>query len=147
MDIIPDLSVHWYVDYNFRNIGFRTGLPLSVLCGYRLSWSTTIISEVGSRVILRDALNHFKSELLKELKEHPYVFEHIKGIDSAEDIEELVITSATELEFWVKTPDDKGDREQLFTAQVLKEQYWKRTYGEVRTALEETPDDPGQIRL
>lgn len=43
-----------------------------------------------------------------------------------------------ELEFWVKTPDDKGDREQLFTAQVLKEQYWKRTYGEVRTALEET---------
>ena len=72
------------------------------------------------------------------MKEHPYVFEHIKGIDSAEDIEELVITSATELEFWVKTPDDKGDREQLFTAQVLKEQYWKRTYGEVRTALEET---------
>ncbi|MBQ1408072.1 MAG: glutamine synthetase, partial [Eubacterium sp.] len=27
---------------------------------------------------------------------------------------------------------------QLFTAQVLKEQYWKRTYGEVRTALEDT---------
>ena len=29
-------------------------------------------------------------------------------------------------------------REQLFIAQTLKEQYWKRTYGEVRTALEET---------
>lgn len=137
VDIIPDLSVHWYVDYNFRNIGFRTGLPVGTL---RIP-SFLVHNdhfEVGSRVILRDALNHFKSELLKELKEHPYVFEHIKGIDSAEDIEELAITSATELEFWVKTPDDKGDREQLFTAQVLKEQYWKRTYGEVRTALEET---------
>ena len=137
VDIIPDLSVHWYVDYNFRNIGFRTGLPVGTL---RIP-SFLVHNdhfEVGSRVILRDALNYFKSELLKELKEHPYVFEHIKGIDSAEDIEELVITSATELEFWVKTPDDKGDREQLFTAQVLKEQYWKRTYGEVRTALEET---------
>ncbi len=137
VDIIPDLSVHWYVDYNFRNIGFRTGLPVGTL---RIP-SFLVHNdhfEVGSRVILRDALRFFKSELLKELKEHPYIFEHIKGIDSVEDIEELVITSATELEFWVKTPDDKGDREQLFTAQVLKEQYWKRTYGEVRTALEET---------
>ncbi len=75
---------------------------------------------------------------MRELKAHPYVFQYIKGVDSVDDIEELAITSATELEFWVKTPDDKGDREQLFTAQVLKEQYWKRTYGEVRTALEET---------
>ena len=68
---------------------------------------------------------HFKEELMRELKAHPYVFQYIKGVDSVEDIEELAITSATELEFWVKTPDDKGDREQLFTAQVLKEQYWK----------------------
>ena len=75
---------------------------------------------------------------MKELETHPYVFKYIAGADSAEDIEKLIITSATELEFWVKTPDDKGDREQLFTAQVLKEQYWKRTYGEVRTALEDT---------
>lgn len=137
VDIIPDLGVHWYVDYNFRNRGFKTGLPVGTL---RIP-SFLVHNdnfEVGSRVILRDALRHFKSELIKELKAHPYVFEHIKGIDSADEIDELVITSATELEFWVKTPDDKGDREQLFTAQVLKEQYWKRTYGEVRTALEET---------
>ena len=52
------------------------------------------------------------------------------GVSCAEDIEELLLTSATELEFWVRTPDDKGDREQLFTSQVLKEQYWKRTYGQ-----------------
>ena len=137
VDIIPDLDVHWYVDYNFRNRGYKTGLPIGTL---RIP-SFLVHNEdfeVGSRVILRDALRHFKEELTKELKAHPYVFQYIKGIDSADDIEELIITSATELEFWVKTPDDKGDREQLFTAQVLKEQYWKRTYGEVRTALEET---------
>lgn len=137
VDIIPDLGVHWYVDYNFRNRGYKTGLPIGTL---RIP-SFLVHNEdfeVGSRVILRDALHHFKEELMRELKAHPYVFQYIKGVDSVDDIEELAITSATELEFWVKTPDDKGDREQLFTAQVLKEQYWKRTYGEVRTALEET---------
>ena len=137
VDIIPDLSVNWYVDYNFNNTGFYTGLPVGTL---RIP-SFLVHNDsfrCGSRVMLGDALQYFKEELIQQLKEHPYVFRHIAGIDSAEEIEDLIITSATELEFWVKTPDDKGDREQLFTAQVLKEQYWKRTYGEVRTALEET---------
>ena len=70
------------------------------------------------------------------LRSNPYVFEYM-DIDSVDDIESLSITAATELEFWVKTPDDDADREQLSTAQMLKEQYWKRTTGPVRTALEE----------
>ena len=137
VDIIPDLNCNWYVDYNFRNIDRKLELPIGTLRipSYLLHNENF---ECGSRVMLRDALTHFKSELEKALIEHPYVFEHIDGADSMDDIEEFIITSATELEFWVKTPDDKGDREQLFTAQVLKEQYWKRTYGEVRTALEDT---------
>ncbi|NMA03654.1 MAG: glutamine synthetase, partial [Clostridiales bacterium] len=49
-----------------------------------------------------------------------------------------VLTSATELEFWVKTPGDTANEEKLSTSQMLKEQYWKRTKGSVRTALEET---------
>lgn len=137
IDIIPDLAVNWYVDYNFDHLDYDAGLPVGTL---RIP-SFLIHNddfECGARVILRDALNHFKGELLETLRKHPYVFDHMNDIESAEDIEEIIITSATELEFWVKTPDDKGDREQLFTAQVLKEQYWKRTYGEVRTALEET---------
>ena len=32
----------------------------------------------------------------------------------------FVITSATELEFWVKTPDDKGDREQSLLLRYLR---------------------------
>lgn len=137
VDIIPDLDCNWYVDYNFRNIDRKLELPVGTLRipSYLLHNENF---ECGSRVMLRDALKHFKSELKKSLIEYPYVFDYIDGADSMDDIEEFVITSATELEFWVKTPDDKGDREQLFTAQVLKEQYWKRTYGEVRTALEET---------
>lgn len=137
VDIIPDLSVNWYVDYNFRYLDFETGLPVGTL---RIP-SFLVHNddfECGARVILRDALNRFREELLKSMKENPYVFEYIEGIDSVDDIEEIQFTSATELEFWVKTPDEKGDREQLFTAQMLKEQYWKRTYGQVRTALEET---------
>jgi glutamine synthetase len=137
VDIIPDLNVNWYVDYNFRNVCNATGLPVGTLRIPAFLVHNESF-ECGSRAILRKALSRLKEELLKELKAHPYVFRYIKDADSVDDIEDLIITSATELEFWVKTPDDKGDREQLFTAQVLKEQYWKRTYGEVRTALEET---------
>ena len=139
VDIIPDLTVNWYVDYNLKNL-CRTPkglLPVGTLrIPSFLVHNETL--ECGSRALLKRAIAFFKSQVMEILREHPYVFDHIKGCGSVDDIEELVITSATELEFWVKTPDDKGDREQLFTAQVLKEQYWKRTYGEVRTALEDT---------
>ena len=75
---------------------------------------------------------------MKLLRDHPYVFKYIKGADSPDEIDEILITSATELEFWVRTPEDKADKEQLSTSQELKEQYWKRTYGPVRTALEKS---------
>lgn len=135
VDIIPDTDVNWYVDHNFKHVDRETGLPVGTL---RIP-SFLIhndVAEVGSRVILRDAIVNFKRELLDIIKENPYVFDHL-GINSADEIEKLEITAATELEFWVKTPDDEADREQLSTAQILKEQYWKRTIGPVRTALEE----------
>lgn len=137
LDIIPDTSVRWYVDYNYRNIDRMLDLPVGTLrIPSFLVHNETF--ECGSRSILRKALTYMKSEVLKAMREHPYVFRYIGGVDNVDEIEELIVTSATELEFWVRTPDDKGDREQLFIAQTLKEQYWKRTYGEVRTALEET---------
>lgn len=135
VDIIPDTEVNWYVDHNFKHVDRETGLPIGTL---RIP-SFLIhndVAEVGSRVILRDAIINFKKELLQIIKENPYIFEHL-DIDSVDQIEKLEITAATELEFWVKTPDDEADREQLSTAQILKEQYWKRTTGPVRTALEE----------
>ena len=136
VDIIPDLSVNWYVDYNFSHITEDTKLPVGTLRipSFLVHNDNT---EVGSRVILRDTVAAFKRELAELLEKNPYVFEHME-ISSAEEIEEIVLTAATELEFWVKTPDDKADREQLSTSQILKEQYWKRTIGPVRTALEKT---------
>lgn len=135
VDIIPDTTVNWFVDHNFNYPDPMTGLPVGTL---RIP-SSLIHNDserVGSRVILRDAIYNFKQDLLQLLRENPYVFEYL-DLNSVDEIEEIVVTAATELEFWVKTPDDDADREQLSTAQMLKEQYWKRTTGPVRTALEE----------
>ncbi len=135
VDIIPDTTVNWFVDHNFNYPDPGTGLPVGTL---RIPSSLVHndSARVGSRVILRDAIYNFKQDLMDILRKHPYVFDYL-DIDSVDDIESLSITAATELEFWVKTPDDDADREQLSTAQMLKEQYWKRTTGPVRTALEE----------
>lgn len=135
VDIIPDTEVNWYVDHNFKNVDRETGLPVGTLRIPSFLVHNDV-AEVGSRVILRDAIINFKRDLLEIIKENPYILNHL-DLASADDIEKLEITAATELEFWVKTPDDEADREQLSTAQILKEQYWKRTTGPVRTALEE----------
>ena len=136
VDIIPDLNVNWYVDYNFNHITEDTKLPVGTLrIPSFLVHNDT--AEVGSRVILRDAVKAFKEGLITLLKDNSYVMEYLQ-IDSVEEIEDIILTAATELEFWVKTPDDKADREQLSTSQILKEQYWKRTIGPVRTALEKS---------
>ncbi|MBR3147424.1 MAG: glutamine synthetase [Eubacterium sp.] len=137
VDIIPDMDVNWFVDYNYQYIGWHTKLPVGTLRIPSFLVHNDAF-ECGSRATLKNAIKYFKAGLMDLLRENPYVFDNIDGADSVDDIDELVMTSATELEFWVRTPDEKGDREQLFTAQMLKEQYWKRTYGDVRTALEET---------
>ena len=136
VDIIPDVDVNWYVDHNLKHIDLKTGLPVGTLRIPSFLLHNDV-NEVGSRVILRDSVIAFKKTLMEMLKENPYVFDNM-DIKKASDIEDIVLTSATELEFWVKTPDEEADREQLTTAQILKEQYWKRTIGPVRTALEKS---------
>ncbi|MCF0140540.1 MAG: glutamine synthetase [Mogibacterium sp.] len=137
VDILPDKDVDWFVEYNFNNIDYATGLPTGTL---RIPSFLRHNGDryVGSRTFLRDTTEIFKKELWRLLEENPYVFEHIGGVDSIDDIEEIVLTNATELEFWVKTPDDSFERDRLFTSQELKEQYWQRTIGVVQTALEQT---------
>ena len=137
VDILPDRDVNWYVEYNYMNADYKTGLPVGTLripSFLRHNGSRM----VGSRFFNKTTTEMFKDGLMELLKEYPYVFDYIGGVSSADDIDEIVLTSATELEFWVKTPDDKADRDQLFTSQELKEQYWKRTVGPVGTALEDT---------
>ncbi len=137
VDILPDLDVNWFVEYNFRNINYETGLPVGTL---RIPSFLRHNNDrmVGSRIFQKILTEKFKSELMRLLREHPYVFEYIDGISSVDEIEKIALTSATELEFWVKTPDDYADRDQLYTSQELKEQYWKRTIGPVGTAFEQS---------
>ena len=137
VDIVPDKDVNWFVEYNYGNIDYETGLPVGTLripSFLRHNGDTM----VGSRIFLKKSVETFKEELRRELEAHPYVFEHIGGVESVEEIDELLLTNATELEFWVKTPDDRADRDQLSIAQELKEQYWQRVTGPVATALEQT---------
>ncbi len=136
VDIIPDLDVNWYVDYNFLNTDQETGLPVGTLRIPSILLHNDT-AEVGSRTILKKTSDFFSKEVFRLLKEHPYVFRYL-DIGSPDEIEAVEMTGATELEFWVKTPEDKADREQLSTSQELKEQFWQRTRGPVRTALERT---------
>ena len=135
VDIIPDLRANWFVDYNWTHIGWDTGLPVGTLRIPAFLLHNESL-EVGSRVILRDCEKTFKKVLKQLIKDHPYIVDHLPIAD-ADDIEEIILTGATELEFWVRSPEDRADREQLSTSQELKEQYWQRTRGSVRTALEE----------
>lgn len=137
VDIMPDHDVNWHVEYNYGNVDYETGLPTGTLRipsflrhnGDRM---------VGSRIFLKDAVERFTEQLNDLLKNNPYVFGHISGVSEYDEIEELLLSNATELEFWVKTPDDRADRDQLSIAQELKEQYWQRVSGPVAAALEQT---------
>lgn len=133
VDLIPDCTVKWLVDYNYDNIDRHTSKPVGTLLIPAILLHQGLA--VDSRSILKRGVHQFSDAILTLLKTFPKALNHL-GIDSVEDIAEVQLTAATELEFWVKTPDYKTDTEKLSTSQNLKEQYWKRTVGPVRTALE-----------
>lgn len=135
VDIIPDRDCSWFIDHNWDNLDPVTMQPIGTLrIPAFLSHNGKM---VDSRSILKKAVENFSSKLKALMKEYPEAVKSI-GLASADEINDIVLTSATELEFWVKTPDDKADIEKLSASQQLKEQYWKRTQGTVRTALENT---------
>ena len=136
VDIVPDPNANWFVEYNYDNRDYETGLPTGTLRlpSYLRHNGDTM---VGSRIYLKESVDRFLAGLREALEENPYVFEHIGGVSSIDEIDELLLTNATELEFWVKTPDDRADRDQLSIAQELKEQYWQRVNGPVGTAMEQ----------
>ncbi|MDD2496014.1 MAG: glutamine synthetase, partial [Tissierellia bacterium] len=131
VDILPDLDCTWFIDYNYEHYN-DDNLPVGTL----IIPSFIVHSEkkVCSRSILKKAVNNFKVTLKELLKENPELTQ--KYGYKYEDIEDIILTSATELEMWVKTPEQSADFEELYASQTLKEQYWKRTMGTVRTVLE-----------
>lgn len=134
VDMIADLDCKWFVDYNYDFIDPLTNRPVGTL---RIP--CFLIHEdkpVDSRHILKNSIDTFKSNLFSLLKKYPETLNDLNI--TFDDIEDLLLTSATELEFWVKTPNDKALIEELSTSEVLQEQYWTRTKGNVRTALEKS---------
>lgn len=133
LDMLADLDCNWFIDYNYENIDLETSLPIGTLKIPCLLLHDSI--PVDSRSILKRSVLSFKTTLLNLFKEYPSSLDSYDF--SYEDIDEILLTSATELEFWVKTPNDRTHIEELSTSQVLKEQYWSKTKGSVRTSLEQ----------
>ncbi len=134
VDMIADLNANWFIDYNYDFIDPITNNPVGTL---RIpSFLLHNNKPVCSRHILNSAVETFKSNLWEIFKTKPEILSAYNLTLS--DIEEIVITSASELEFWVKTPNDKAKIEELSTSEVLHEHYWTKTKGAVRTALEQT---------
>jgi len=136
VDILPDVDCTWFVDYNYEYYNDENGLPVGTL--KIPSFIVHSGKRVCSRSILKKSVENFTVSLKDILKKNPeltgkYGFKY-------EDIDEILLTSATELEMWVKTPEQSADFEELHISQTLKEQYWKRTMGTVRTVLEKIMD-------
>ena len=135
VDLLPDQESKWFIDYNLDHIDKETNLPVGTL-----KIPAFLIHEdkkVCSRGILQHAEQYFKESMMEIFKEYPHMLNNI-GINDVNEIDNILLTTATELEFWVNTPEDKADFEKLSVSQSLKEQYWKRTHGLIRTCLEKT---------
>ncbi|AKA68913.1 glutamine synthetase [Clostridium scatologenes] len=134
VDMIADTEVNWFIDYNFEFIDEETSKPIGTV---RIP--CFLIHEgkaVDSRHILKAATTYVKDTLFDSYKKYPELLTAYGA--KFDDVSDVIATAATELEFWVKTPEDKAEVQELFTSQVLQEQYWTRTKGVVRSALEET---------
>lgn len=136
VDMIADLDCNWFVDYNYDNVDPITNRPVGTLKIPCFLYHDN--KPVDSRYILKSSIETFKKSLWEAFDKNPRLLDTYNI--TKDDVEEIVLTSATELEFWVKTPNDIAQIEELSTSQVLREQYWTRTKGNVRTALEQTLD-------
>lgn len=136
VDFVADSTVNWYIDYNDENMDEATGLPVGTL---RIpSFLVHNGDFIDSRSILKKSCEYVADELMKLL-----MGKKIRGMEYVpfNDIQDIVFTTGTELEFWVKTPSEKETVRHLSTSQRLKEQYWQRMRGNVRTAMEQVIEE------
>lgn len=143
VDMIADLDVNWFVDYNYEHFDANTGKMVGTLRIPCFLIHNDVF--VDSRHILKDTLGYVKKEILNILKTQDNIpgLEHIKK----ENVDDVVFTCATELEFWVKSPTEDVPIEALSASQMMQEQYWQRTRGNVRTALEQVVEALGSYGL
>ena len=133
VDMYVDSSVNWYVDYNFESEDQETGLPVGTLRIPAFLVHNGL--RVDSRSLLTATLEYVGNEIKALLKKTGKIpgLEHLKS----SEIDEVLFTVGTELEFWVKSPAEDAHVDQLASTQVMQENYWQRTRGQARTALED----------
>ncbi|HNT28480.1 MAG TPA: glutamine synthetase [bacterium] len=133
VDFIIDPDRAWFVDYN-PDLLDRNGVPVGTI---RIPIFFRHHERfVCSRSVLHDTLEHLKRELRSLLAaDRGFLAAH--GIAAA-GIADIYFTLGTELEFWVSSPAPQVSSRELKVTQSLKESYWKRTRGEIRTCLEES---------
>lgn len=134
VDFVIDTESSWFIDWT-------TESPLMV-AEYAVGTVRIPIffrhnnTLVCSRSVLKQSLSFVESELL-EIVKNDTAFLDSYSITKG-DISSLSFSLGTELEFWVRSPVDETSIQQLALSQTLKEHYWKRTKGQVRTSLEES---------
>ncbi len=133
VDMVVDPNVNWFIDYNWESVDEETGKPVGSLRIPAFLVHNGL--RVDSRSILAQSLEYVKGEIIALLKKAGKV-SGLEHLDPAE-IDDIVFTVGTELEFWVKTPDETAEIEELSATQVMQENYWARARGQARTALEE----------
>lgn len=143
VDLKPDMNCVWFIDYNEEFIYTENGLPVGTL--KIPAFLVHNNKEICSRSILKRAIENFKDTIKDLLYDNPELCEKYKF--KYDEIQDVILTSATELEMWVQTPEQIADLDALSASQTLKEQYWKRTLGTVRTVIEKSIIDLGNYGL
>ncbi len=125
IDMVVDKNCDWFIDYNDYLSDEETGKPIGTIIIPSFLYHGG--KAVDSRSILKAAEKTFKEEVLKLIEK-----------TELNDVKQIELDTAAELEFWVKTPNDKAEIEALTVSECLQEQYWTKINGPVRSALEET---------
>ncbi len=133
VDLTPDPNVVWFVDYNYEHIDMETVLPVGTLRIPSFLYHNG--EAVCSRSVLKKSAEYFEKQLMDLFENDESLCEE-HGFKH-DDLKQINIIMATELEFWVNSPDETVSSQKLSISQELKESYWKRTKGSVRTALEQ----------
>lgn len=131
VDLVIDTDSVWFVDYNEelfdieseKNVGT---LIIPAFIKHNEEW-------VDSRSILKKSCKYFSSQMSEILENR--ITTDVSMYPNK--VGKVNLTTATELEFWVKSPNMIPQIEELSASETMHEQYWNKIEGTVRTALEQ----------
>jgi glutamine synthetase len=132
VDLIADPEARWFVDYNDEYLDAASSRPVGTIKIPAFLRHSGVL--VDARSVLARAETSVQRRLLELLQANPRATQRLGFRE--DEIEDVILTAATELEFWVRTPGAREDVDQLAVSQALQEQYWKPTKGAVRSGLE-----------